>query len=69
MERLTGVKAHPLIRRGFFYSHRDFEFILDQYEKGRGFYLYTGRGPSSGSLHMGHVIPFIINKYLQVSLL
>ena len=29
------------------------------------FYLYTGRGPSSESLHLGHTIPFIFTKYLQ----
>ena len=29
------------------------------------FYLYTGRGPSSEALHLGHMLPFIFNKYLQ----
>ncbi|KAL3070331.1 hypothetical protein niasHS_016158 [Heterodera schachtii] len=29
------------------------------------FYLYTGRGPSSGSLHLGHLIPFFFAKNLQ----
>ncbi|CAD7976871.1 unnamed protein product [Amoebophrya sp. A25] len=29
------------------------------------FYLYTGRGPSSDSLHLGHLVPFIFNKWLQ----
>jgi len=29
------------------------------------FYLYTGRGPSIASLHLGHTIPFLFNKYLQ----
>jgi len=27
--------------------------------------LYTGRGPSSESLHIGHAVPFIFTKYLQ----
>ena len=39
--------------------------ILDAYEAKKPFYLYTGRGPSSDSLHMGHCIPFIFTKYLQ----
>ena len=39
--------------------------ILDAYEKGEKFYLYTGRGPSSGSLHLGHLIPFFFTKWLQ----
>ncbi|CDJ57732.1 tryptophanyl-tRNA synthetase, putative [Eimeria maxima] len=29
------------------------------------FYLYTGRGPSSESLHIGHLVPFLFAKYLQ----
>jgi tryptophanyl-tRNA synthetase len=39
--------------------------ILDLYEAGEKFYLYTGRGPSSESLHLGHLIPFMFTKYLQ----
>jgi len=38
---------------------------LDAYEKGKPFYLYTGRGPSSESMHLGHLIPMIFTKYLQ----
>jgi tryptophanyl-tRNA synthetase len=40
--------------------------ILDCVERGRPFYLYTGRGPSSESLHMGHLVPFQFTKWLQV---
>jgi tryptophanyl-tRNA synthetase len=58
-EKVTGHKPHPLLRRGTFFSHRDFGLILDRYEKGQPFYLYTGRGPSSDSMHMGHLIPFL----------
>ena len=112
IEQLTGKKAHPLLRRGVFYAHRDLKEILDAYEKGEPFYLYTGRvsanpsslrctrccascmlaspacegqpnrckygvsattdfllwpmqGPSSGSLHMGHMVPFLFTKWLQ----
>lgn len=65
MERLTGKRAHVLIRRGMFYCHRDFNQILDLYEQGKPFYLYTGRGPSSESMHIGHMIPFLVCKYLQ----
>jgi tryptophanyl-tRNA synthetase len=39
--------------------------LLDAYEKGNPFYLYTGRGPSSDSMHLGHLIPFLFTKYLQ----
>ena len=39
--------------------------ILDLYEKGEKFYLYTGRGPSAGALHVGHLLPFMFTKWLQ----
>lgn len=65
VERLTGKPAHPWLRRGLFFSHRDLDVILDYYEKGIPFYLYTGRGPSSDALHLGHLVPFMFTKYLQ----
>ncbi|CAL1703445.1 unnamed protein product [Somion occarium] len=64
-ERLTGRKPHILLRRGMFFSHREFDKILDRYEQGKPFYLYTGRGPSSDSMHLGHMIPFMFTKWLQ----
>ncbi|KAJ9152196.1 Tryptophanyl-tRNA synthetase, cytoplasmic [Coniochaeta hoffmannii] len=64
-EKLTGHKAHRWLRRGLFFSHRDFDKILDTYEKGEPFFLYTGRGPSTGSLHVGHTIPMSFTKWLQ----
>ncbi|TYZ56940.1 hypothetical protein PybrP1_003193 [[Pythium] brassicae (nom. inval.)] len=65
IEKLTGHKAHRYLRRGYFFSHRDLHVLLDAYEQGEKFYLYTGRGPSSGSLHMGHLIPFTFTVWLQ----
>lgn len=64
-ERLTGHKPHRWLRRGLFFSHRDFDKILDTYEAGDPFFLYTGRGPSSDALHLGHTIPFSFTKWLQ----
>jgi len=29
------------------------------------FYLYTGRGPSSESMHLGHLVPFMMTQWLQ----
>uniref|UniRef100_A0A8H7Y2D4 Tryptophan--tRNA ligase, cytoplasmic n=1 Tax=Psilocybe cubensis TaxID=181762 RepID=A0A8H7Y2D4_PSICU len=46
-EKLTGRRPHVFLRRGMFFSHREFDRILDRYEQGKPFYLYTGRGPSS----------------------
>ncbi|CAL6081795.1 Tryptophanyl-tRNA_synthetase [Hexamita inflata] len=64
-ERLTGVKAHPFLRRGLYFTHRDFDLFLDAFEQGRPVYIYTGRGPSSDALHLGHMIPFFFCQYLQ----
>jgi len=64
LERLAGGELHVLLRRGVFFSHRDFDKILDDLEKGKGFFLYTGRGPS-GPMHIGHLIPFILTKWFQ----
>ncbi|ORY83804.1 tryptophan--tRNA ligase, cytoplasmic [Protomyces lactucae-debilis] len=64
-ETLTGHKPHPLLRRGAFFSHRDLDLILDRFEKKEKFYLYTGRGPSADSMHLGHMIPFAFTCWLQ----
>jgi tryptophanyl-tRNA synthetase len=64
-EKVTGHKPHRFMRRDIVISHRDLERILDKYEKGERFYLYTGRGPSSDSMHVGHSVPFEFTCYLQ----
>lgn len=61
-EKVTGHKPHRFIRRGIVFSHRDLNLILDRYEKGEPFFLYTGRGPSSDSMHIGHTVPFEFTK-------
>ena len=55
-----------MLRRGFFFSHRDLDLILKDYESKKGFFLYTGRGPS-GQMHIGHLIPMIFTKWIQES--
>lgn len=62
IQSVTKKPIHHFITRGIFFSHRDLHSILDLYEKGKPFYLYTGRGPSSTSLHIGHLVPFIFTK-------
>jgi len=57
-------EIHPMLKLQYFFSHRDFDWILSKYENGDKFYLYTGRGPS-GMIHMGHLLPWIFTKYLQ----
>lgn len=64
-EQVTGHRPHHFLRKGLFYSERDLTKILDLYEQGKPFFLYTGRGPSSDSVHLGHMVPFIFTKWLQ----
>jgi hypothetical protein len=64
-QRVTGEVPHAWLRRGIFFSHRDLGKTLDLYEKGDPFYLYTGRGPSSDALHLGHLVPFMFCAWLQ----
>uniref|UniRef100_A0A915DPC2 Tryptophan--tRNA ligase, cytoplasmic n=1 Tax=Ditylenchus dipsaci TaxID=166011 RepID=A0A915DPC2_9BILA len=68
ISNLSKKKAHLMLRRGLFYAHRGLDTILENYQKFGAktpFYLYTGRGASSGSLHLGHLIPFMFTKYFQ----
>jgi tryptophanyl-tRNA synthetase len=66
LQKIKGMtgEIHPLLKSGYFFSHRDFDWILDKKSSGESFYLYTGRGPS-GMVHMGHLMPWIFTKYLQ----
>jgi len=57
-------EIHFMLRRGVFFAHRDLKFILDEYEKGNKFFLYTGRAPS-GPVHLGHLMPWVFTKWLQ----
>lgn len=63
LEKFTG-ELHFMLRRGIFFSHRDLNTILNEYEKGNKFFLYTGRGPS-GHTHIGHLVPWVFAKWLQ----
>ncbi|KAF1742402.1 hypothetical protein MXB_17 [Myxobolus squamalis] len=59
IELLSGKPAHYFLRRGIFFSHRDLDVILANYEKNKIFYLYTGRGPS-GYLQDIFNVPLVI---------
>ena len=63
VQKHTGT-IHPQLQRRIFFSHRDLDWVLNRYEEGEKFVLYTGRGPS-GPVHIGHLIPWIFTKYLQ----
>ena len=63
IESITG-DIHFMLRRGIFFSHRDLGKILTDYQRGKKFFLYTGRGPS-GHTHIGHLVPWVFTKWLQ----
>jgi len=66
---LTKIKKHtktlhPMLTRKIFFAHRDMKWLLDEYEKGNKFFLYTGCGPS-GPIHLGHLQVWYFTKWLQ----
>ena len=63
VEKIAG-ELHFMLRRKIFFSHREFDWILNRYEAGEKFFLYTGRGPS-GHTTLGHVMPWIFTAWLQ----
>lgn len=64
-KRITGKDLHPWLKRGIYFSHRGLNQYLDAYENGDPIFLYTGRGPTSDAMHIGHLIPFLFCKWLQ----
>ncbi|MBA4460198.1 MAG: tryptophan--tRNA ligase [Nitrosopumilaceae archaeon] len=62
--RKTAGEDHFMLRRGVFFSHREMDRILEDHDKGKKFFLYTGRGPS-GHTHIGHLVPWVFAKWLQ----
>lgn len=57
---------HLFLRRKVFFANRDMNWLLDEYEKGNKFFLYTGRASSKGAkVHIGHLIPWTLCKWLQ----
>ena len=64
-KKVTGKELHPWLKRGIYFTHRAFDKFLDAYAEGDPVFLYTGRGPSSEAMHIGHLIPFIFTKWMQ----
>jgi len=58
------IPYHIYLKRNLFFAHRDFDKALKLHKEGKPFFLYTGRAPG-GSMHIGHLIPFLFTKYLQ----
>lgn len=63
IKKFTG-EIHFMLKRKIFFAHRDLNWLLDEYEKGNKFFLYTGRAPS-GPVHLGHLLVWIFTKWLQ----
>jgi tryptophanyl-tRNA synthetase len=63
--RVTGTQPHRFLRRGIVFSHRDLDSILTLHETGRPFFIHAGRGPSSPSMHLGHMANFEFAKWLS----
>ncbi len=55
---------HTMLRRKFFFSHRDLDLALGDAERGKEFFLYSGRAPS-GPMHIGHLLPLLLTKWFQ----
>jgi len=65
IKKHTG-NLHLFLRRKVFFANRDLNWLLDEYEKGNKFFLYTGRASAKGNkVHLGHLIPWIMCKWLQ----
>lgn len=63
IEKIAG-SSHHMLRRKIFFSHRELDVLLNEFEEEKKFALYTGRGPS-GNTHLGHLVPWLFTKYLQ----
>jgi tryptophanyl-tRNA synthetase len=57
-------EMHPLLRRGIYFSHRDFNKWISAFESKKRISVLTGRGPSE-RMHLGHLVPFLVAKSLQ----
>jgi len=64
-KKVTGKELHPWLKRGIYFTHRALDNFLDAYTAGEPVFLYTGRGPSTEAMHIGHLIPFIFTKWMQ----
>ena len=53
-----------LIRRGWYFSHRDLDKFVNAHAQGKKVSIVSGRGPSQ-KMHIGHLVPFLVAKYFQ----
>jgi len=65
LEEVTGKKASHYLRREIFFAHQDFDLVIEAKNAGKKIFLYTGRGSSGDSLHLGHLLPMLFTVNLQ----
>ena len=63
-EDIIQVPLHTVMQRTVC-SHRGFDELLKHHTSGGKWYIYTGRGPSSSGLHLGHLVPMTLAAWLQ----
>jgi len=59
-----GLSDHIFLKRGLFFAQMDLDKVISAHKKGESIFLYTGRSPG-GSMHTGHMIPFMFTKFMQ----
>lgn len=59
-----GLQNHLFLRRELFFAQMDLDKVLKAHSEGKSVFLYTGRSPG-GSMHIGHLVPFLFTKFLQ----
>ncbi|MEC8220563.1 MAG: tryptophan--tRNA ligase [Nanoarchaeota archaeon] len=59
-----GLEEHIFLKRKLFFAQMDLGKAIQDHKDGKPVFLYTGRAPG-GSMHIGHLVPFMFTKYLQ----
>lgn len=64
LAKAKGMNDHIFLKRGLFFAQMDLDKVISAHKAGEKIFLYTGRAPG-GSMHTGHLIPFMFTKFLQ----
>ncbi len=64
LAKQKGLEEHIFLKRELFFAQMDLDKVISAHKQGKPIFLYTGRAPG-GSMHVGHMIPFLFTKFLQ----
>ncbi len=64
LAKKKGIEEHIFLKRNLFFAQMDLNEAIEDHKAGKHIFLYTGRAPG-GSMHIGHLVPFLFTKYLQ----